>query len=230
MSSLPTRRKALGANGARPRPRAGSAKMSRRRAGAAKAMTRPPVTSAPVRRNSRRVGWMVALTRTSSRLGAGRAVHGGADPLVGAAAADVAAQGGVDVGVGGVGLGRQQCGRGHDLPRLAVAALDHVQLGPGPLHRVVAVGGQALDGGDLLALRRPTTGVTQARRGAPSRCTVQAPHCATPQPNLVPVRPSRSRRTQSSGMSGGAVTSRSVPLTVSFMAGPSRSGLVSGWL
>jgi hypothetical protein len=33
------------------------------------------------------------------------------------------------------------------------------------------------------------TGVTQERIGWPSRCTVQAPHRATPQPNLVPVRP-----------------------------------------
>ena len=31
------------------------------------------------------------------------------------------------------------------------------------------------------------TGVTQERSGAPSTCTVQAPHCAMPQPNLVPV-------------------------------------------
>src|SRR5262249_20467393 len=32
------------------------------------------------------------------------------------------------------------------------------------------------------------TGVSQARTGAPSRCTVQAPHRAMPQPYLVPVR------------------------------------------
>ena len=33
------------------------------------------------------------------------------------------------------------------------------------------------------------TGVTHERIGLPSRCTVQAPHSAMPQPNLVPVRP-----------------------------------------
>src|SRR2546428_1454538 len=67
------------------------------------------------------------------------------------------------------------------------------------------------------------TGVTQERRGAPSRCTVHAPHCAMPQPNLVPVNPTRSRNTQSRGMSGGASTSCSAPLMVSFMKGAWRA-------
>ncbi len=52
---------------------------------------------------------------------------------------------------------------------------------------------------------RPSTlaaGVMQERIGLPSRCTVQAPHWAMPQPYLVPVRPIRSRITQSSGISG----------------------------
>ena len=40
------------------------------------------------------------------------------------------------------------------------------------------------------------------RIGLPSICTVQAPHCAMPQPNFVPVRPTTSRSTQSSGVSG----------------------------
>src|SRR6202171_2602906 len=46
----------------------------------------------------------------------------------------------------------------------------------------------------------------QDRTGAPSTCTVQAPHCAMPHPNLVPVSPRISRSTQSSGISGGAST------------------------
>ena len=33
------------------------------------------------------------------------------------------------------------------------------------------------------------TGVAQERVGRPSRWTVQAPHAAMPQPNLVPVSP-----------------------------------------
>src|ERR1700688_1211417 len=46
------------------------------------------------------------------------------------------------------------------------------------------------------------TGVLQERTGRPSRCTVQAPHCATPQPYFVPVRPRCSRKTQSRGVEG----------------------------
>ncbi len=36
---------------------------------------------------------------------------------------------------------------------------------------------------------------------------------AMPQPNLVPVRPSSSRSTQSSGVSGSLLTSKSLPFT-----------------
>ena len=50
---------------------------------------------------------------------------------------------------------------------------------------------------------------------------MQAPHCAMPQPNFVPVSPSTSRSTQRSGMSSGAGTSCSLPLTLSFMAASS---------
>ena len=45
------------------------------------------------------------------------------------------------------------------------------------------------------------TKVWQERTGIPSRCTVQAPQSAIPQPNLVPVSPTMSRIAQSSGMS-----------------------------
>ena len=50
------------------------------------------------------------------------------------------------------------------------------------------------------------TGITQERTAAPSMCTVQAPHCATPQPYLVPVRPTCSRITHSSGVLGSTST------------------------
>src|SRR5579864_3171955 len=50
------------------------------------------------------------------------------------------------------------------------------------------------------------TGVLQERTGRPSRCTVQAPHCATPQPYFVPVRPRCSRKTQSRGVEGSTST------------------------
>src|SRR5262249_29934549 len=56
------------------------------------------------------------------------------------------------------------------------------------------------------------TGMTQDRLGLPSRCTVQAPQSAAPQPNLVPFMPRRSRRAHSSGISGGASTVCDFPL------------------
>src|SRR3954463_12028880 len=62
------------------------------------------------------------------------------------------------------------------------------------------------------------TGVWQANVGAPSTCTVQAPHWAMPQPNLVPVRPATSRIAHSSGMSGSASAVHALPFRVSWMA------------
>src|SRR2546429_1069223 len=77
------------------------------------------------------------------------------------------------------------------------------------------------------------TGVTQERTGRPSSCTVQAPHSAMPQPNLVPVRPITSRSTQSTGMSGGTSTVCCVPFTFRVItavrpAGPCSSRLPAG--
>src|SRR5580692_3356209 len=46
----------------------------------------------------------------------------------------------------------------------------------------------------------------------PSTCTVQAPQKPIPQPNLVPVRPSSSRITQSNGASSGLCTETARPL------------------
>src|SRR5258708_40132252 len=71
----------------------------------------------------------------------------------------------------------------------------------------------------VVMARLPTspTGSWQERTGTPSTCTVQAPHCAIPQPNFVPVRPRTSRRTQSSGMSSGASKIRFSPLIFKFM-------------
>ena len=53
-------------------------------------------------------------------------------------------------------------------------------------------------------------------------CIVQALHWAMPQPNLVPVRPSVSRRTHISGVSGSTSTVCCWPFTVSWtgMAAP----------
>src|SRR5712664_2331966 len=60
------------------------------------------------------------------------------------------------------------------------------------------------------------TGTEQERRTSPLMCTEQAPHCATPQPYLVPVRPTCSRITHRSGVPSSTCTSRTLPLILSF--------------
>jgi hypothetical protein len=60
-----------------------------------------------------------------------------------------------------------------------------------------------------------TAGSAQERTAAPARCTVQAPHTAMPQPYFGPVISRSSRSTQSNGLSSGASTDRTLPLTVS---------------
>src|SRR6266851_5700817 len=69
------------------------------------------------------------------------------------------------------------------------------------------------------------TGIEHERTTSPFRCTEHAPHCATPHPYLVPVRPTCSRITQSSGVSGSTCTSRTLPFTLSFAMGSSRDSL-----
>src|SRR2546428_11206517 len=56
------------------------------------------------------------------------------------------------------------------------------------------------------------TVVWHERTARPSRCTVHAPHCATPQPNFVPVSWSRSRITHRSGVPGSTSTVWVLPL------------------
>src|SRR5437867_11904474 len=94
-------------------------------------MTRPAPTTEAVWRNSRRGTWeWMPISRLLRR-----AMDGGADPLVGAAATNVR-HGGVDVGVAGAAvLGEQRRG-GHDLTRRAVAGLGHVLGDSGSLFGV----------------------------------------------------------------------------------------------
>src|SRR5215470_17886836 len=66
----------------------------------------------------------------------------------------------------------------------------------------------------ILACATAETGTEHERTASPSTCTVQAPHCATPQPYLVPVRPTCSRITQSRGVVGSTSTSWDLPLMV----------------
>src|SRR3954453_7893968 len=61
------------------------------------------------------------------------------------------------------------------------------------------------------------TCVMQERTASPLTCTVHAPHRAMPHPNLVPVIPSVSRNTHSSGISGLTSTVCGLPFRVNLM-------------
>src|SRR5438874_5432999 len=56
------------------------------------------------------------------------------------------------------------------------------------------------------------SGIEHERCTSPLMCTEHAPHCAMPQPYLVPVRPTCSRITQSSGVFGSTSTLCVFPL------------------
>src|SRR5712664_4075130 len=64
---------------------------------------------------------------------------------------------------------------------------------------------------------RSRIGVEQERMASPLRWTVHAPQRPTPQPNLVPVMSSSSRRYHSKGISGSPPKERSLPLILSLI-------------
>src|SRR6516165_6418145 len=109
-------------------------------------MTRPPVARIPFRKPRRLTFSMVAWTGVMSGSCSSR-LDGGGDPLIAAAAADVAAHRVVDLGFGRVLRRRQQCRGLHDLAGLAIAALRDIQGTPSLLHRVIAITVEALDRG-----------------------------------------------------------------------------------
>ena len=79
------------------------------------------------------------------------AVNCFADALIGAAAANVAAHGVVNIGVGGFWFLGEQGDCGHDLAGLAVTALGNIFFNPGFLDGVRTIGGEAFNGKDFLA-------------------------------------------------------------------------------
>src|SRR6266478_3388918 len=71
----------------------------------------------------------------------------------------------------------------------------------------------------MVVICLPTASLTTMphdRTATPSTWTVQAPHCAMPQPYLVPVRPAFSRKAHRSGVSGSTSTSKVLPLIMWF--------------
>src|SRR5215467_6097330 len=114
----------------------------------------PPPAAAEPTMNLRREGFAMFVLMVVSPSGflrhVGGHVHRRPDALVGAATADVGHRL-VDIRVSRLGLLREERRRGHDLAGLAIAALRHVDCGPGLLHGMRAVARQALDGDDLVA-------------------------------------------------------------------------------
>src|SRR5712691_2089912 len=77
-----------------------------------------------------------------------------ADSHISAATTDVPRHRGIDIAIGRVGPGGEQCRRGHDLAGLAIAALRHLELDPGLLDLSAdRCGTDGLDRGDALAGR-----------------------------------------------------------------------------
>src|SRR6266850_1591025 len=143
------RRKAFGANGelvvrvSRTSPRAGRPKPS----------SKPPPMALVAVRKLRREGEARSRVFTSHlRVGdAGGLLDGRTDTRIGTATADVAGHGIVDVRIARPGRRGEQRACRHDLARLAVAALRHVQRSPGRLDPLARRrGADGFDGGDLL--------------------------------------------------------------------------------
>lgn len=151
---------------------------------------------------------------SSGRQVFGRIVDGCTDACIGSATADIARHGSIDISIAGSAIAAEQRGGTHDLPTLAIAALSHVVAHPCILNSLAhLVCGLRFDGGDLLPCAAET-GVMHDRMAWPFRCTVQAPHMAMPQPNLVPVMPSVSRKVQRMGVEGSTSADTGLPLRV----------------
>src|SRR4030095_11658555 len=122
------RMKALGTNS----PPVPDARAAERAGRSRNPNSSPPAVATPTFSTSRRDGDFSDSLIMSSCLG--RAFDCRANPHIGAATADVARHRGIDVCVGGLRCGCEQCGGRHDLAGLAVAALDDFEIEPGFLH------------------------------------------------------------------------------------------------
>src|SRR4029077_21055008 len=114
----------------------------------------------------RRLNFGIYVMAASPLRFAGRRVDLGAHALVGSAAADIGHRC-VDVGIGWLRVGLEQRSRGHHHAALAIAALRHVEVEPGLLHRMQRAGlRQRLDGRYLLGADRTDRHLAGARGDA----------------------------------------------------------------
>src|SRR5467141_753613 len=131
-----------------------------------------PTAAAPLEiRNARREMLWKAMPSNPAFMAASlgfsrRALDRGDDLVVGAAPAEVARHVLHDLLASRVFRLGEERGRGHDLARLAVAALRHLLGDPSLLQRVIALGRQPFDGGDSLSLNRRYRGDARSRRHA----------------------------------------------------------------
>ena len=149
--------------------------------------------------------------------GHGHLLHGGEDPAVAGAAADVAGELLPDLDLGRLGVAVEQVVGGDDQARRAEAALHGTGLDERPLHVARRAGlGEPLDRDDRLA-RPPTppapgTSTPAGRRRAPSTSRTRPAR-------RLPWRPSgraaRAARTAGSRPPSASATSWSTPLTCS---------------
>src|SRR6202051_396431 len=136
--------------------------------GMLKANVSPAALSRKPRRDITPFGLRSILPMNSlpmaSRSLLGGALDGAKDARIGAATADIAVHMANDVVTARILVGRKQRRGLHDLAGLAIAALRHLQVEPGLLQRMVAVGRQALDGGDVLARHHGHRDLARAHR------------------------------------------------------------------
>src|SRR5499426_2303029 len=138
------RKKAFGANG----ELVVSVSRTSPRTGRPKPRSKPPPIALVAVRKLRREGEASSRVLISHLLvGDARGLlDGGADTRIRAAAADVPGHGTVDVRIARLGSGSEQRACRHDLARLAIPALRHVEREPGRLD--VLAGGGGADGFD----------------------------------------------------------------------------------
>src|ERR1700736_6835152 len=129
----------------------------------------------------RRLGTEVDRAPLSASLAVSRLFDRFANAYVGPAAADVARHGIVDIGVGRSGVAGDERGGGHDLARLAVAALNDLAVEPSLLDfRARRRRADRFDGGDL----GRADAVDRRDAGAGANAA-EVPGAAPPQPKAA---------------------------------------------